>query len=154
MNYLIQKGNASVSVLKIQQCLNQIQPELHLKEDGLFDENTEQAIIEFQMNTGLTPDGCLSSLTWDKIILKVKTLKKPEELTIHTQPALSIGSQGLDVLKAQQYLNRIQPESPVLEDGIFNSATQVKVIRFQNKCGLNPDGRIGILTWSKIIDQL
>ena len=56
MNYLIQKGNASVSVLKIQQCLNQIQPELHLKEDGLFDENTEQAIIEFQMNTGLTPD--------------------------------------------------------------------------------------------------
>ncbi len=154
MNYLIQKGNASVSVLKIQQCLNQIQPDLKLKEDGLFDENTEQAIRTFQKNTGLKEDGCLSSLTWDKIILKVKTLKKPEELTIHTQPALSIGDQGLDVLKAQQYLNRIQPEPLVEEDGIFNAKTQIKVIRFQNKCGLNPDGRIGILTWTKIIEHV
>ena len=154
MEYLIQKGNASVSVLKIQQCLNQIHPDLHLKEDGLFDEKTEQAIMEFQKNTGLNPDGCLSSLTWDKIILRVKTLKKQEELTIHTQPALSIGFQGLDVLKAQQYLNRIQPESPIEENGLFNAATQIKVIRFQNRCGLNPDGRIGILTWTKIIEQL
>lgn len=154
MNYLIQKGNASVSVLKIQQCLNQIHPEFKLKEDGLFDEKTEQAIKTFQQQSGLTPDGLLSSLTWDKIILKVKTLKKPEEIMIHTQPALSLGAQGLDVLKAQQYLNRIQPDSPVIEDGIFNAKTQVKVIRFQNYCGLNPDGRIGLLTWGKIIEHV
>ena len=53
MNYLIQKGNDSVSVLKIQQCLNLIQPDLNLKEDGIFDEKTEQAIMKFQKSTGL-----------------------------------------------------------------------------------------------------
>lgn len=154
MDYLIQKGNDSVSVLKIQQCLNLIQPDLNLKEDGIFEEKTEQAIMKFQKSTGLEEDGCLSSITWDKIILKVKTLKKTDELTIHTQPALSIGNQGLDVLKAQQYLNRIQPESLIEENGIFDAKTQIKVIRFQNKCGLNPDGRIGILTWTKIIEHV
>ena len=66
MDYLIQKGNDSVSVLKIQQCLNLIQPDLNLKEDGIFEEKTEQAIMKFQKSTGLKEDGCLSSITWDK----------------------------------------------------------------------------------------
>ena len=64
------------------------------------------------------------------------------------------GNDSVSVLKIQQCLNLIQPDLNLKEDGIFNAKTQIKVIRFQNKCGLNPDGRIGILTWTKIIEHV
>ena len=155
MNYIIQQPDSSVSILKIQRCLNLLHPdELQIKEDGIYGPETEKAVKAFQRKTGLVDDGILESMTWDKIIMKVKTLKNPEEVMIHVQRPLQYGDKGLDVVKAQEYLNMIQPEYPVEVNGIFDAKTQVKVIRFQNMTGLNPDGRIGILTWDKIIEYV
>ena len=154
MNYSIQKGNCSVSVLKIQHCLNELDPELNLDEDGIFGSKTEHAVRKFQKSHGLEEDGIIHSLTWDKIILLIKTQKKPENIILHAQSALSVGSRGLDVLKAQEYLNQVDGDHPLDTSGIFDVKTQVSVIRFQNRAGLNPDGRIGLETWDKLIEAL
>ena len=77
MENQIQKGCSSVSVLKIQQCLNQLNPELDLSEDGIYGTQTEHALKMFQKRFGLVDDGILTSLTWDKIIFKIKTQKPP-----------------------------------------------------------------------------
>ena len=154
MNHQIIKGCTSVSVLKIQQCLNQLYPQLNLIEDGMFLESTEQALKYFQQQTGLPPTGCLTSQTWDKIILKTKTKRQPEPCTCFPIKPLCYGCSGMDVKKAQEYLNLILPEERFEPDGIFDARTQVKVIRFQNKAGLNPDGRINLATWDKIIEYM
>ncbi len=154
MENQIQKGCSSVSVLKIQQCLNQLSPEFKLKEDGLYGSQTEQGIRHFQKQHGLPDDGIITSLTWDKIITKIKTLKSPHPIILHSPDPIAYGSSGLDVKKAQEYLNQILPDQKISANGIFDAKTQGKVIRFQNMAGLNPDGRIDIITWDKIIDYL
>lgn len=154
MENQIQKGCSSVSVLKIQQCLNQLSPELNLNEDGIYGTQTEDALKIFQKRFGLVDNGILTSLTWDKIIFKIKTQKPPEIIPILTPEPLGLGSFGLDVRKAQEYLNLILPETSIETDGVFDIKTQVKVIHFQNMAGLNPDGRIDITTWNRIIDYL
>ena len=154
MNLTLQQGTSSVSVLKMQQCLNQLYPEFQLIEDGIFDEKTKQAVIDFQNRTHLEADGIISSLTWDKIIMKIKTQKHPEDMMFHALPPLFKGNQGLDVYKLQQYLNQIQPDHQIEVDGYFGTETMVKVIRFQNMSGLNPDGKVDIHTWNKIIEAM
>lgn len=154
MENQIQKGCSSVSVLKIQQCLNQLNPEFKLKEDGIYGSSTELAIRQFQKNYGLVEDGIITSLTWDKIITKIKTLKAPQMQVLSSPDPVAYGSSGLDVRKAQEYLNRILPDQSIPANGLFDAKTQGKVIRFQNMAGLNPDGRIDIITWDKIIEYL
>ena len=158
MNYFIQKEDHSVSILKIQQCLNRLRsiyPQMpQTPEDGMYGDETEQTIKIFQSLTGLEVTGIINDLTWDKIICKTKTLKQPETIHNHPHPSLNYGDKGLDVYKAQEYLNQIQPEKPIEINGIFNAQTQIKVIRFQNMTGLNPDGRIDRNTWDKMIEVL
>ncbi len=149
-----QKGCSSISILKIQQCLNQLIPDLCIKEDGIYGTQTIEAVKTFQKNCGLDADGCLNSMTWDKIILKFKTQKPPELPATPSLKPLSYGSNGLDVFKVQYYLNLLLKDDPIEINGIFDAKTQIKVIRFQNKAGLNPDGRINLETWNKIIDSI
>ncbi len=151
---LNQKGCSSVSILKIQQCLNQLIPDLCITEDGIYGPQTFEAVKAFQKTNGLKDDGCLNSMTWDKIILKFKMKKPPELSFVPSLKPLSYGSCGMDVFKAQYYLNLLLKDEPVEINGIFDAKTQLKVIRFQNKSGLNPDGRINLETWDKIIDSI
>ena len=69
-----------MSVLKIQQCLNLIQPDLNLKEDGIFDEKTEQAIMKFQKSTGLDLRVFEDAITFKIALMVVKYMKYMESL--------------------------------------------------------------------------
>ncbi len=69
---------------------------------------------------------------------------------------LQLGSSGLDVQKAQYYINQIlaQPNLPPLtEDGVYGQKTEFGVAVFQYVYGLPSDGVIGNTTWNQLIQQ-
>lgn len=159
MAYVIRNGYTGLAVQKMQQYLNVIRaqyPDLPLLlEDGDFGNKTEEAVRLFQAHTGLTADGVIGTMTWDKIIAKYKEDPDPNPIPDFPQPPLEYGSTGLEVQKMQSYLNRLMlPATPISEDGVYGAKTEAKVIAFQNTHTLTPDGKIGYETWDKIIALL
>lgn len=81
MAYVIRRGYTGLAVKKMQHYLNVLRtsyPDLPvLKEDGSFGSATENAVMIFQKHTGLTADGIIGTLTWDKIIAKYKAAPGP-----------------------------------------------------------------------------
>jgi len=53
------------------------------------------------------------------------------------------------VKQVQKLLNKHGHKLDV--DGIFGPKTKAAVVSFQKKNGLDPDGEVGILTWSKLV---
>ncbi len=69
---------------------------------------------------------------------------------------ITFGSSGLDVKKAQYYLNQVLYTSgaqPLVEDGLFGQKTQFGVVILQYLNNLNIDGVIGSRTWDVLIQQ-
>ena len=64
-------------------------------------------------------------------------------------PLFRQGDQGPEV-RAIQLLLRFKGQN-VDVDGIFGAQTRAAVVAFQNQSGLNPDGIVGPLTWSALI---
>ncbi len=150
-------GSTGENVRLMQQYLNQISnvyPAIpKVTPDGIFGQNTRNAVIVFQSMFGLVPDGIIGRLTWDKIVdeyIKATSQgKRP-----YPGAALRLGSRGDNVTYIQNQLNKIarsQPTIPTLTpDGVFGPQTERAVKTFQNIYGLVADGIVGRLTWDKI----
>jgi hypothetical protein len=61
-----------------------------------------------------------------------------------TEPLLTIGDRGPDVLALQRRLNALGAD--LKEDGEFGAATHAAIIAFQGANGLRPDGVVGAKT--------
>ena len=137
MAYVIRRGYTGIAVAKLQNYLNNLRSLYSsipvLSEDGIFGGRTEEAVRIFQQNTGLTSDGIIGTLTWDKILSKYKTISKPTpSFPSRYQSPLEYGSSGLDVQKMQGYLNQLTaPTTPVKVDGQYGAATHAKVVYYQ-----------------------
>jgi len=59
----LKKGDKNAYVLNWQMYLNQLGYHCGL-EDGIFGDNTEHAVKEYQKSKGLTPDGIIGKRTW------------------------------------------------------------------------------------------
>lgn len=67
-------------------------------------------------------------------------------------PLLQWGSRGKDVSILQAAMN-LWPYSlfeDLVEDGIFGGNTHRKVIEYQTKAGIVPDGKVGPISWGKM----
>lgn len=159
MAYVIRNGMEGLAVYKIQQYLNAVRsyyPTIPVvTEDGHFGAATEQAVIAFQRATGLTADGIIGTLTWDKLIAKFKNMDPDPQPPTPIETPLEYGDEGLEVQKMQGYLNTLMPNvAPLTTDGQFGTRTESRVIQFQLKNGLTADGKINLETWNKIIDLI
>jgi hypothetical protein len=61
---ILRKNSTGESVLRLQQWLNFLGEPIVLAEDGLFDEDTKQALVKFQYSAGLKPDGIFGRLSY------------------------------------------------------------------------------------------
>ena len=126
--------------------------------DGIFGNNMHNAVLAFQKLFGLTPDGIIGRITWDRVINEYNNLPETPPSTV--QPPfpgynISQGQTGSNVLLMQKYLNavsQVYPDVPRLsEDSIFGPIMRSAVIAFQNLYNLSADGVIGRNTWDKIV---
>jgi len=151
-------GSTGEEVRQIQRCLNNISnrhPEIpKLSEDGIFGSNTLFAVVTFQQLFGLTTDGVVGPITWDRIMSECDGGVKPPPYPGYP---LTLYSTGEPVRQIQRCLNNISRRFPSIprltEDGIFGSMTLSAVVEFQRLFGLTVDGIVGKATWDKIMSE-
>jgi len=77
---LLKKGHRGKDVVTLQQLL-------HLQPDGIFGALTEEAVMDFQREHGLTADGIVGDKTWAAMIASGSTLLKSKrtinEIIVH-----------------------------------------------------------------------
>lgn len=124
--------------------------------DGLFGQQTENAVIAFQKTKNITADGVVSLRTWQ---LLEQATSQPTPTPPVTQPTalqrpiLSQGSEKNpdlqdDIRYLQTLLKKIKylPDS-TLVDGVFGLQTETAVRAFQRNQNLTVDGRVIQSTW-------
>ncbi|MDR1150605.1 MAG: peptidoglycan-binding protein [Clostridiales bacterium] len=154
---LLKVGSRGTDVLIMQRYLNLISQVYtsipKVTEDGIFGDGTKYAVSKFQELFGLSSDGIIGKLTWDRIVQTYDNLGSEKEK--YPGYILKVGSSGDSVKLIQNYLNAISNSYPsipkVTADGIFGSKTKEQVIAYQKIFGLSADGLVGPSTWSSII---
>lgn len=134
-----------------------------VEQSGVFDEDTERAVLTLQENNGLPVTGVVDKATWDLIYDQFRgiTFILPALLTtLPVEPydgvILRQGSTGERVELLQKYLNAIAEvyaDVPtVAVEGVFGPQTAASVREFQRLFGLADDGLVGEATWNTLLD--
>ncbi len=132
--------------------------------NGFFDEETEEAIKEFQRIFSLSADGVVGRATWYKILQiygSVKSLADLasegvpiEDVTVTFPEVLKIGERGSAVVELQYLLAFIADFVPFIPapaiDGIFGPETERSLIAFQTYYGMDETGVADEALWEKI----
>ncbi len=162
-------GSTGFSVSRIQQLLNRIRGNYPLIPaisvvDGVFNEETENAVKVFQKTFNLTNDGIVGISTWNKISQIFSAVTGLSELNGEgeriglspTPPTVVVkeGSRGADVTQLQfilDYIAQAYPDiDPPVIDSRFGESTKIAVESFQRRFGLTVDGIVGPTTWQKL----
>lgn len=168
--YPLRRGMSGPEVVVLQVMLNRIRQNYPAippisSTDGVFGEETEEAVRAFQSVFGLSPDGVAGQATWNRAIYLYVGVTDLSELVSEGQtyyrvnfgpdsPLLREGSRGREVSALQYFLAvlaqfRTDIPAPAV-DGVFGPVTKRSVIAFQRQAGLNPDGVVGTATWNAL----
>jgi peptidoglycan hydrolase-like protein with peptidoglycan-binding domain len=123
-------GSSGPQVSEVQAALNA--RNAPIAEDGVFSAEMKGAVIKFQAQQRLAPDGIVGPQT--KAALGLEP----------TGGLLTVGSSGPAVAEVQAALNAT--DAPIAEDGVFGMETRGAVIKFQAQQDLTPDGIVGAQT--------
>ncbi len=115
--------------------------------NGIYDELVHDAVIRFQKQFGLEPDGIVGPATWKAIN---NTLDLPNVLVnAIKRPTLSKGAVGVEVRHLQNLLKAMGLYTAEV-DGRFGPATAAAVRKFQADVGLPANGIVDAQTWAAI----
>ena len=114
----------------------------------------------FQKTFGLSPDGIVGEETWrllysvsSEISERIAAVQDDQE---YPGTPLQEGSQGTGVELMKRYYNRIASYygnlPTVTENSVFDQEFSQAIRSFQEMYGLEPDGIIGALTWTRIVE--
>ena len=129
--------------------------------DGIFGDQTEEAVIAFQKYAGLNPDGIVGETTWNELYRYYRGIlaSMPENFggeapMLYPGSPLSYGMRSSDVAVLQTYLTAISRQFPsipaVSATGYFGDETRNAVRIFQSENNLVADGIVGSKTWDAI----
>jgi peptidoglycan hydrolase-like protein with peptidoglycan-binding domain len=149
---VVQEGNSGTEVTAVQERLQQLG---YFKANitGYFGPVTKEAVIQFQKDKGLEPDGIVGTNTLAALggqsqprlqpikDVSSKPLPPPRPVAESSPTYLGLGSNGPEVSAIQESL--AAAGFPSGARGVFDEATQKAVMRFQEARGLTVDGVIG-----------
>lgn len=130
--------------------------------DGQFGSATQASVRAFQSAYGLSADGAVGRVTWNKLY-EVYTsilnglLSAAERPGTYPGSPLAVGSSGRRVKEMQYYLYILSAYYSAIPriafDGVFGPATQAAVRAFQGLFKLTVDGIVGRATWDALYAQ-
>lgn len=169
----LRRGSRGPDVVQMQVMLNRIGqnypaiPRIN-PVDGIFGQQTENAVRAFQRIFNLTEDGIVGKSSWYQMVRLYVGVTRLAELESEGQrfsgiswqapSSLQSGSSGQSVRQLQYMLNVVSEFvssiPTVAEDGIFGAATQAAVRAFQKFAGLTVDGIVGPATWNALYNRV
>ena len=164
---VLQSGDSGTDVATLQYYLDFLGffydtlPDIRI--DGIFGDETRNAVLAFQQQFGLSQDGIVGRQTWYKIQDRYDAVLRslPSEYSSYSSllyPGyyITTGATGKVVEQLQTFINTISANNPsipsVTVDGVFGEATQNAVRAIQRLVGQNPTGAVGPLTWNAIVN--
>lgn len=168
---LLRLGSVGNDVLDLQIRLNRISenypsiPKIPVT-NGVFEQSTLDAVLEFQRIFSLAQDGVVGKATWYRVLFIFTAVKRLNEIDaegvsfgeIEKQypDVLSIGMTGSGVEVIQYFLSLIglfEDSVPApLVDGIFGQETEGAVRAFQTRYGLEATGIVDRETYREMYD--
>lgn len=127
------KGDTGVEVFAIQHLLRARGFDLAV--DGIFGNETQSKVEDFQTQNNLKEDAIVGPETWKALIIQAQQGKTGQEV------------------RAIQRLLRDKFGYNITVDGIFGPDTANAVKDFQSDHNLAADGIVGPLTWQKLINE-
>ena len=132
--------------------------------DGVFSQQTEEAVRRFQEIFGLTADGVVGKATWYRLVSLYVGVNRLSELVSEGQrmfgipfqapQAVSEGSPRNQVLMVQYFLSILAQFDPLIPfvtlDGIYGPATRQAVRSFQTAQGIPVTGTVDTATWNAL----
>ena len=121
--------------------------------DGIFGPQTQNAVLAFQRDHGLSADGIVGPITWGALLNGNTAPPPPPPLPPVNRPTLRIGARGEDVMVLQLQLHFwLFLPGPI--DGMFGPLTQNAVMAFQRDRRLTVDGIVGPITWTALFSGM
>ncbi len=167
--FALRRGSVGNDVRRTQLRLNRIAknyPSIPRIEapSGVFGEETEAAVREFQRIFSLEEDGIVGRATWyaiERVYAAVKRLSElnsegisPEDVADIFRSTLEEGDSGAEVRELQYLLSFVAnfvEAVPALEiDGIFGPRTKNSLEQFQAAYGLPVTGRVDAAVWDRL----
>lgn len=144
---IIGMGARGENVVKIQNELMRRGYTVSGGADGQFGSGCKAAVIQFQKDNGLSADGIVGKMTWDRLF--------PQSGYISSYPGfiITMGSRGVEVEAIQKRLIDLGYTVPGGVDGQFGSGARNAVRQFQGDHGLTTDGDVGKQTWDALFPQ-
>jgi peptidoglycan hydrolase-like protein with peptidoglycan-binding domain len=109
--------------------------------DGVFGQQTENAVKQFQQAKEIPVDGVVGRVTWINI-----------DEADQSHPVLTLGSTGLPVRRLQSRMSAVGFDTGGV-DGRFGPKTEAAVRKLQQDFNLIVDGIVGQQTWN-VVDAL
>ena len=155
----LSRGDSGEKVMYVQDILNAISRVFvdlpAVEKDGVFGEDLENAVKEFQELVGIEETGIVDVVTWNLLndVFRREADNAIGDLGERPYPNTPVrqGDRGENVRYIIASLNlarRVFNSLPELvNDGVFGNATASAVREFQRLTGLDADGVVGPLTW-------
>lgn len=144
---LLVLGSSGEPVIRVQTRLIELEYDCGItKADGIFGAATQKAVINFQKNNGLTPDGKVGTNTWHMLNSSTPVKGSGANCSL-----LRVGSTGAAVSTLQNRLILLGYNCGKSgADGTYGNNTKLAVIKFQRINSLNPDGIAGSITLERL----
>ncbi len=135
--------------------------------DGIFGQETENAVRAFQTIFSLVPDGIVGKATWYKLQYIYSAVKKLSELeseglrledvSKEFPRVLTLGDTGEEVGVLQYFLETVSVFNAAVPSpgysGFYDEPTRNAVIAFQSFYGLPATGTVDDATWNYLYDD-
>lgn len=131
--------------------------------DGIFGDETRDAVLAFQSLYGLDVDGIVGRDTWDMIqnayagvLTSLPDEYRSYSSLLYPGYIITTGASGKVVEQLQTYLKTIADNNPsipdVTVDGYYGEETKKAVLAVQKLEGIEQNGQVGVLTWNAIVN--